>query len=151
MKKHFNFLLKDQQFFKFEANRDRVFRVFKKHFNDDSLDQDGNKIVNEKAKMAIINAHNLLANSDDSNFGEDFWNNVTKSLGNLKPFFGRKIMGFLYEIIIGLLYPKIDAHVSAQTNHLLKGPFNIHSSSGNFFFLINIRLDQCTFGRRCSI
>jgi len=39
-------------------------------------------------------------------------------------------LGFTYEIVIGLLYPKIDAHVSAQTNHLLKGPFNIHSATG---------------------
>lgn len=34
------------------------------------------------------------------------------------------------ELAIGLLYPKIDAHVSAQTNHLLKCPFNVHHDTG---------------------
>ena len=33
------------------------------------------------------------------------------------------------EIIVGFLYPKIDSHVSAQLNHLLKCPFNIHHDS----------------------
>lgn len=33
------------------------------------------------------------------------------------------------EFILGCLYPKIDSHVSAQVNHLLKCPFNIHHSS----------------------
>ena len=37
---------------------------------------------------------------------------------------------FMLELVIGLMYPKIDAHVSAQTNHLLKCPFNIHHSTG---------------------
>lgn len=34
------------------------------------------------------------------------------------------------ELTIGLLYPKIDSHVSAQANHLLKCPFNVHHDSG---------------------
>lgn len=34
------------------------------------------------------------------------------------------------ELTLGLLYPKIDAHVSAQTNHLLKCPFNVHHDTG---------------------
>ena len=33
---------------------------------------------------------------------------------------------FEREFIIGFLYPKIDAHVSAEMNHLLKAPFNVH-------------------------
>lgn len=37
---------------------------------------------------------------------------------------------FQIETTIGLLYPKLDAHVSAQTNHLLKCPFNVHHNSG---------------------
>jgi DNA primase small subunit len=36
---------------------------------------------------------------------------------------------FKFEILVGLLYPKIDSAVSSHTNHLLKAPFNIHSSS----------------------
>jgi hypothetical protein len=36
---------------------------------------------------------------------------------------------FDMEFVVGLLYPKIDAHVSAQINHLLKAPFNVHHDS----------------------
>ena len=38
---------------------------------------------------------------------------------------------FMVEITLGYLYPKIDSHVSAQVNHLLKAPFNIHHASMN--------------------
>ena len=38
---------------------------------------------------------------------------------------------FKIEFLIGYLYPKIDSHVSAQVNHLLKAPFNIHHASMN--------------------
>jgi DNA primase catalytic subunit len=34
------------------------------------------------------------------------------------------------ELTLGLLYPKIDSHVSAQVNHLLKCPFNVHHETG---------------------
>lgn len=37
---------------------------------------------------------------------------------------------FLRELTLGLLYPKIDSHVSAQANHLLKCPFNVHHDTG---------------------
>lgn len=46
---------------------------------------------------------------------------------HLRPSF--EVQKFDMEFIVGLLYPKIDFHVSASTNHLLKAPFNIHSSS----------------------
>ena len=68
--------------------------------------------------------------------GTEFWNRIQNTLrtNDFKGINGGKTaLGFLYEIVIGLLYPKIDAHVSAQTNHLLKCPFNIHSGSGIFF------------------
>lgn len=42
-----------------------------------------------------------------------------------------KAKKFEMEIILGYLYPKIDSHVSAQVNHLLKAPFNIHHASMN--------------------
>lgn len=77
---------------------------------------------------------------EKSGDGTDFWNAIQKLLGTVfkASSGGNACMGFLYEIVIGLLYPKIDAHVSAQTNHLLKCPFNIHSGSG----LISIPLDD---------
>lgn len=38
---------------------------------------------------------------------------------------------FKMELILGYLYPKLDSHVSAQVNHLLKAPFNVHHASMN--------------------
>ena len=38
---------------------------------------------------------------------------------------------FIRELTLGLMYPKLDAHVSAQANHLLKCPFNVHHDTGN--------------------
>lgn len=46
---------------------------------------------------------------------------------NLRPYF--EVHKFEMEFVVGLLYPKLDFHVSASTNHLLKAPFNIHASS----------------------
>ncbi len=40
-----------------------------------------------------------------------------------------EVRNFDIEFVVGLLYPKIDAHVSAQINHLLKAPFNVHHDS----------------------
>ena len=39
------------------------------------------------------------------------------------------------------LYPKIDSAVSSHTNHLLKAPFNIHSSS----LLLSVPVDPENF------
>lgn len=48
---------------------------------------------------------------------------------------------FKFEILVGMLYPKIDAAVSSHTNHLLKAPFNIHSSS----LLLSVPVDPEKF------
>lgn len=48
---------------------------------------------------------------------------------------------FMREIVLGLMYPKIDFNVSATTNHLLKCPFNIHSGTG----LLSVPIDFETF------
>ena len=56
-------------------------------------------------------------NGNEDN-GKDFWYRIMAWVGKLSLYFGSKCNGFLYEIIIGLLYPKIDSHVSAGTNHL---------------------------------
>lgn len=138
LKKYFDFLLKDQKFFKIPANRERVTRIFKRHFNKDSTSEDNKPLTNQAFTRDLEKAYEIIEICDVNGDGLDFWENITQALVDLKKYFGRKIMGFTYEIIIGLLYPKIDAHVSAQTNHLLKGPFNIHSSTG----LISVPLDD---------
>lgn len=43
--------------------------------------------------------------------------------------------------MVGFLYPKIDSAVSSHTNHLLKAPFNIHSSS----LLISVPVNPMNF------
>lgn len=107
--------------------------MFKKHFNSETAE--GKK---DGCKDTIKACYTFLENSgkDDPTYdGADFWDRVMDNLGKLKAFYGETTLGFLYEIVIGLLYPKIDAHVSAGTNHLLKCPFNIHSGSGKFFLV----------------
>lgn len=62
---------------------------------------------------------------------EERWQAIQELFGRKKDKNGIKIWGMLKrELTIGLLYPKIDAHVSAQTNHLLKCPFNVHHATG---------------------
>lgn len=126
--------MKDQKFFKIVANRDRVIRIFKRHFNKLTTDEKDKPLTSDKFLKDLADAYEKIQECDPNGDGLDFWENITEALIDLKKHFGKKVMGFTYEIIIGLLYPKIDAHVSAQTNHLLKGPFNIHSSTGKFFF-----------------
>jgi hypothetical protein len=46
---------------------------------------------------------------------------------SLRPKF--EVKKFEMEFVVGLLYPKLDFHVSATTNHLLKAPFNIHAAN----------------------
>jgi len=50
------------------------------------------------------------------------------------------------ELTLGLLYPKIDSHVSAQVNHLLKCPFNVHHETGLLSLPLldvrNFKIDQ---------
>ena len=58
-----------------------------------------------------------------------------------------RLRKFKIEFILGYLYPKIDSHVSAQVNHLLKSPFNIHHATMNVSLpIINMEefdIDSC--------
>lgn len=57
------------------------------------------------------------------------------------------LAAFKKELTLGLLYPKLDAHVSAQANHLLKCPFNVHHDTGKISLPIedidNFDVHQC--------
>lgn len=61
---------------------------------------------------------------------EERWNKILQFLNDKTKQTKRVEALFKREIVIGLLYPKLDAHVSAQVNHLLKCPFNVHHDSG---------------------
>lgn len=62
---------------------------------------------------------------------EERWLAIQELFERKKDDKSKRIWGMINrELTIGLLYPKIDAHVSAQTNHLLKCPFNVHHATG---------------------
>jgi DNA primase catalytic subunit len=62
---------------------------------------------------------------------EERWLAIQELFEKKKDDKSKRIWGMINrELTIGLLYPKIDAHVSAQTNHLLKCPFNVHHATG---------------------
>jgi DNA primase catalytic subunit len=58
------------------------------------------------------------------------WEALRKVIGRSKREEQEVLAIFEREVTIGLLYPKIDSHVSAQVNHLLKCPFNVHHETG---------------------
>ncbi len=58
------------------------------------------------------------------------WEAMRKLVGRSKKEDQEILAIFDREVTIGLLYPKIDSHVSAQVNHLLKCPFNVHHETG---------------------
>lgn len=61
---------------------------------------------------------------------EDRFNQLLDVVGqDLKP--GVQLSTFEIEFVVGLMYPKLDIDVTAQVNHLLKMPFNIHSDTLN--------------------
>jgi hypothetical protein len=76
------------------------------------------KEIDEQTKNAIFKI-------DDQTKKYETICNFIKS--NLKQDY--EFVKFDMEFVVGLLYPKIDAHVSAQINHLLKAPFNVHHDS----------------------
>jgi hypothetical protein len=51
-----------------------------------------------------------------------------------------EVRNFDIEFVVGLLYPKIDAHVSAQINHLLKAPFKLLARFQPIIFALDIFL-----------
>lgn len=77
-----------------------------------------NPIFTDKVKERIFGIANPDAKLEE----------IKRMIGMyLRPNF--EVVKFDMEFIVGMLYPKLDFQVSAGTNHLLKAPFNIHSSS----------------------
>ena len=119
----------EQKYLENEGNAERIFKVYKRSML--------NSLPNPKSIYSICYNHKQYSEID--NFEKAYmqletseqrfeilmeaqWSGLKDSVESL--------LNFKYEIVIGLLYPKIDAHVSAQTNHLLKCPFNVHSGTG---------------------
>jgi DNA primase small subunit len=74
--------------------------------------------------------------TEEADFSQQTYSRIKKFLKDNG--LGKSEVMFMKEIVIGLMYPKIDSHVSAQTNHLLKCPFNVHSSTG----MISVPIDD---------
>jgi len=94
------------------GSRDRFNRialVAEKYMNDAMSDQTKNRIFEMTNQTEKYQAIKLTI---EKNIKKDY-----------------DVRNFDIEFVVGLLYPKIDAHVSAQINHLLKAPFNVHHDS----------------------
>ena len=122
-------MIVEQQFLANDGNAERIFKVYKRNMI--------KGLANPKSTFKITFNHNQFNSLD--NFEKAYMKLATSEEryqmlmeaqweGNKE--FNECLEDFKYEIVIGLLYPKIDAHVSAQTNHLLKCPFNVHSGTG---------------------
>lgn len=145
-----SFLFEEQNFLGHEkrgqGNFERIQSVLKRHCKEsgaDYFDEDylrvKHQIINNQSvdpknvsprmfQYMINKYHQILVNKqeNDKNFTENVEELVRK---------------FKFEIIVGFLYPKIDSAVSSHTNHLLKAPFNIHSSS----LLLSVPVDPENF------
>lgn len=146
-----DFVVKEQAFFVFEKNVDHVLKVLeriakKKADNLEIMDKisklKGNirNIYQEKLSyfdQNVTRAYNGERSEFEGEISSEIYHQILKVCDSDRN--GEEInSSFLMEIVIGLMYPKIDFHVSAQTNHLLKCPFNIHSGTG----LLSVPIDD---------
>lgn len=118
-----DFVILEQEFLRYEKKAETIFKVFERHLKTYL------KNKTEKIKREFFGVEGSL----------ERWQILEITIENLKKEKMKEslhkqlldhIDSFKYEVVLGLLYPKIDAHVSAQTNHLLKCPFNIHHGTG---------------------
>lgn len=100
------------------------------HFKDN---EKKSKVEQEQTKVLSVSKNLLKGVATLKELQEEScarWERITALLKG-KSKFDQSINGlFMREATLGLLYPKIDSHVSAQTNHLLKCPFNVHHDTG---------------------
>mgnify|MGYP003589331234 CR=1 FL=1 len=109
LEKYRNFLLEEQKVLQKPAVFNRVLTIAEKYVEMPFTESDQNEI-------AAIHDPQL-----------QYKTLLDKIKINIRP--EMDIRKFDLEFVVGFLYPKIDAHVSAEMNHLLKAPFNIHMDS----------------------
>lgn len=146
-----DFVVKEQAFFIYKVNIEKVLKILKrflsKHKNGKSLLDKCDRLQRELYKDLDSKLYDFKQEFKRPYKGKNYEYQSEISLEVYK-----QILNFFtlhpeisdiqpklkMEIVIGLMYPKIDFHVSAQTNHLLKCPFNIHSGTG----LLSIPIDD---------
>jgi DNA primase small subunit len=142
------FLFEEQNFLghptRKEGNYKRIISVLKRHLKENGFSYEektyedftanlrNNNAVDPNLSMKIfekiLNTYGGILNSQQTK------SNIVQNTDEL-------VRKFKFEIIVGFLYPKIDSAVSSHTNHLLKAPFNIHSSS----LLLSVPVDPENF------
>ena len=119
LKQYKGFLLNDQKIMDRENVRNMLFNITARYTGQELTDREKEQFDKKKtgsAKFEMLNS--IILKSEDG---------------------PEKSEKFIIEFILGYLYPKIDSHVSAQVNHLLKAPFNIHHDTMNVSLpIINI-------------
>ena len=113
LKEYTNFLLDEQKILSRSTIYEQVIGIVERYCDRPLTDDEQgelNKIGKENANRVFKYLVSLIEKSEEGSI---------------------KSNKFKIEFVLGYLYPKIDSHVSAQVNHLLKAPFNIHHASMN--------------------
>lgn len=150
-KKFENFIVGEQAFFIYKKNINKVMSVLERLAKREKSTKGSINLI-EKLQEKLIK----LVTKRLPNFNENISRSPTgpnseqeselsrevfemiKNFFELNTSFSTIENKFMKEIVIGLMYPKIDFNVSASTNHLLKCPFNIHSGTG----LLSVPIDD---------
>ena len=149
------FIFEEQNFLghetKGEDNFNRILTVLKRHYKEANMNfENGKAYKSAKASLqtktyekegkfsyTLFNAILNIYENDIEHQDMQRDKKIDKTRNNKTEL----VKNFKFEVIVGLLYPKIDSAVSSHTNHLLKAPFNIHSSS----LLLSVPVDPENF------
>lgn len=143
-----SFMIVEQAYFWYDKNIEKIFQVLRRIISEDKDkgkiglgDQELKELLKKVIEVSNAVINGFPSSKDAPNRKVDGPNSSKESAISsdrwtiLSDFFKKKGLDLTWakferEIVLGLMYPKLDAHVSAQTNHLLKCPFNIHKGTG---------------------